>query len=165
MYTLKLEAVDKRDTNVGIKIGRLGELVRTGLPVPPGFVLTADAYYRFLKMNRIDSKIEELLGKVDIEDTESLNSVSSQIRNMIINGSVPDFVEKEVKEAYEELAVGKEVKEIGGIALDMVKAGRGREFVAVRPSLVNCPANGFTGCGEAVLNVAGLKQLLEAVKR
>ena len=41
--------VDKDDVGlVGGKGANLGELTKTGAPVPPGFILTSHAYFRFL---------------------------------------------------------------------------------------------------------------------
>src|SRR5260370_34833099 len=36
---------------VGVKAAHLGEMARTGFPVPNGFVLTTDAFDRFLMAN------------------------------------------------------------------------------------------------------------------
>ena len=52
---------------VGGKAANLGELVRAGLPVPPGFVITTDAYRRFVAGNGLAESIQELVPEPDAE--------------------------------------------------------------------------------------------------
>ncbi|TAK70504.1 MAG: hypothetical protein EPO22_01695, partial [Dehalococcoidia bacterium] len=49
-YVRWFEELAKDDTPVaGGKGANLGEMTRAGLPVPPGFVVTADAYRAFIE--------------------------------------------------------------------------------------------------------------------
>ncbi|MFQ5648012.1 MAG: phosphoenolpyruvate synthase, partial [Candidatus Aenigmatarchaeota archaeon] len=102
---------------------------------------------------------------VDAEDPESLKRVSGEIRALVMNGKMPADIEKAIKDAYEVLSVGKEVKNLGGPALDMVKAGRDT-FVAVRSSgtAEDLAEASFAGQMKTLLNVQGMKDLLEAIK-
>jgi pyruvate, water dikinase len=51
--------VTKEDVGtVGGKGPNLGEMTRAGFPVPPGFIVTADAYYHFLQVNKLDAEIQ-----------------------------------------------------------------------------------------------------------
>ena len=45
----------------GGKGANLGEMTAAGIPVPKGFVITADAYREFLKENNIDEIILRIL--------------------------------------------------------------------------------------------------------
>jgi len=47
MYAMKLEHLEKDYKTVGIKAYNLGHMIREGLPVPPGFVVTVDAFENF----------------------------------------------------------------------------------------------------------------------
>src|ERR687887_280233 len=49
----------------GGKGANLGEMTRAGLPVPPGFVVTTDAYERFVAANGIQPEVERLAGGAD----------------------------------------------------------------------------------------------------
>ena len=48
-YTGRLQTYGRDDIEeVGGKAANLGELVRAGQPVPPGFVITTDSYQAFV---------------------------------------------------------------------------------------------------------------------
>ncbi|MEK7129863.1 MAG: PEP/pyruvate-binding domain-containing protein [Patescibacteria group bacterium] len=74
----------------GGKGASLGEMTRSGIPVPPGFVILSSAYEHFLSHNGLDLKIDSLLRRINLADTHSLESVSQEIRSMIENASIPD---------------------------------------------------------------------------
>src|SRR2546421_2399008 len=60
-HILPLDALTRADVHhAGAKAATLGDLARAGFLVPDGFVLTADAYARFLAANalRRDSSAE-----------------------------------------------------------------------------------------------------------
>ena len=49
MYVVKFEDLSKSDIGIaGGKGANLGELTQAGIPVPPGFVVTAQAYEKFM---------------------------------------------------------------------------------------------------------------------
>src|SRR5919201_3947859 len=51
-YILPLDTLTRADARrAGAKAASLGDLARAGFPVPDGFVLTTDAYERFLAAN------------------------------------------------------------------------------------------------------------------
>lgn len=54
--------VSKADiASVGGKGANLGELTNASIPVPPGFIVTSDAYYEFLEKTQITDLIREKL--------------------------------------------------------------------------------------------------------
>ena len=54
--------VGKKDVaSVGGKGANLGELTNAQIPVPPGFIVTADAYYEFLEKTQIMDQIRQYL--------------------------------------------------------------------------------------------------------
>ncbi|HDD72517.1 MAG TPA: hypothetical protein ENG00_00330, partial [Candidatus Aenigmarchaeota archaeon] len=130
LYTVKLDYVNRNSTSVGSKAVNLGEMINAGLPVPPGFVVTNDCFEKFLRANKLENKISEILSKLNFKSYHLVKQASSEIHNLITNATFPDYLEKPIKDEYEELSVGREAKEIGGIALDLIKAGRGEAFVA-----------------------------------
>ena len=49
--------VDKDDVGlVGGKGANLGEMVKAGFPVPPGFIVTSQAYFQFIKINKLQTQ-------------------------------------------------------------------------------------------------------------
>lgn len=160
MYTIKLENIEKG--KVGNKALALAEMLKTGFPIPAGFVIITDAYEKFLAENDLKNKIESLLANIDIDNLQLLKEKVREIESSILNSKIPEDVRKEIVDAYEELSVSKEVKEAGGAALDFIKAGRSYGCVAVRCSIKNSAS--FAGQTKTVLNVMGTERLLQAVK-
>jgi len=167
-YILRLGEVDRSSGPiVGGKAVNLGELIRLGFPVPQGFVITAKAFNRFLDSGSLKARISRILSTVNIEEDKSLQSASADIINMIMGLHMPDLIRSEVRDAYEELSIGRDIKDVGGAALDMIKAGRGQTFVAVRNSLV------YSGPGSermpvrlgSRLCVEGNEALYDAIKQ
>lgn len=143
--------IDKDDIPiVGGKGANLGEMTQAGFPVPNGFIITAQAYFAFLRENKLMTKISHLLGTVDFQRPESLLWVSAHIKKEIIKGVVSDELTNELFRSYEKL---------GGVISDAL--------VAVRSSATaeDLPTASFAGQQETYLNVQGDANLLLKVKR
>jgi len=138
---------------VGGKSASLGEMTRrTGVPVPYGFATTAEAYRYYLKANKLDEKIAKILEEIkDPNDTQTLQTVGSRIREMISTAKMPSDLEKAIVDAYNSLAE---------------KVGEKDPFVAVRSSATaeDLPDASFAGQQETYLNVRGAEEVVEKVK-
>lgn len=135
---IRMDAVPE----VGGKNASLGEMIGTlqkkGIAVPGGFATTADAFWAYLDHNKLRPKIFKMKG--------------AAARAVVMRGSFPAEVEKEICEAYKQLC--KREKRRG---LD----------VAVRSSATaeDLPEASFAGQQETYLNITGEKALLLAVKK
>lgn len=153
-YIYEFEEVDRSLlAEVGGKGGNLGELTQAGLPVPPGFVVSASAYRAFLKHNKLDEVIKRDLAKLDAEDTKKLQAVSKTIKTALLRGEMPPAMVKDIEAAY---------KKLSEKALQ-----KGGAWVAVRSSATaeDLPENSFAGQQATFLNMRGAKQVVDAVKR
>jgi len=142
--------LDKSDVNlVGGKGANLGEMTKIGMPVPPGFAITANSYDLFLKENNLESKIYSLLSSLDVSDPAQLQEASATIQKMILGSDIPQEVVREVVRGYTKLS---------GI---LKKA-----LVAVRSSATaeDMPSTSFAGQQATILNVQGENNLLQALK-
>ena len=74
---------------VGGKGANLGELTRASIPVPPGFVVTADTYFRFIQINALEPLIKKDLFGLDVHDSRQLNERAALIRQRIIEAPMP----------------------------------------------------------------------------
>ena len=82
--------IDKNDIAlVGGKGANLGEMLKNGIPVPNGFIVTSEAYYEFIAANSLKEKIHQVLDGLDVSDSKKLDSVSKKIRDLIINSPIP----------------------------------------------------------------------------
>ncbi|MEM5812564.1 MAG: PEP/pyruvate-binding domain-containing protein [Candidatus Aenigmatarchaeota archaeon] len=161
MYIISIDSAERK--TCGEKAYSLRILKNSGLRVPDGFVVSSEAFEKFLSDTGIKKECEKALQCIDIERPETLISASKRIKEAFSRISGTDFLIREVRDAYNELSFGKEVSEAGGKALDIIKAGRTESFVSVRPSFV-FEGDYFTGYGRAFLNVIGEKQILSAIK-
>jgi len=134
---------------VGGKGANLGDLAR-GLNVPPGFCLSAEAYYRNLEHFGVNEKIAAAMSSVDGQDLKSVQSASEQISAMILAVPFLPEVEDAIREAYACLAQDKVELKVGvrssATAEDLVEAS-------------------FAGLQETFLNVEGIDDVLMAVKK
>ena len=156
-HTIDLAHVTMQDLDqVGGKNASLGEMIThlssLGIAVPGGFATTADSFNAFLATDNLDKKIYEKLDALDIDDVRKLTIVGKEIRDLVLNTAfTPDF-EKEVEQAYLQLA-----KNIG----------HDNFSVAVRSSATaeDLPDASFAGQQESFLNVKGLESLFTAIKQ
>jgi pyruvate,water dikinase len=87
----------------GGKGANLGELMKIGVPVPPGFVVLASAFERFLEENDINVEIEMVWKKMKVEDIESVEESSEILRDLILKGKMPRDIENEILNAFKKL--------------------------------------------------------------
>ncbi|MDL0120119.1 pyruvate, water dikinase [Halobacterium salinarum] len=132
--------------SVGGKGASLGELTDAGLPVPPGFVVTAGTYRTFIEEAGIDQELFDAVG-VDAEDSDALADAAAHASDLILNTDFPASLREDILSSYD--------------ALD-----DGAAFVAVRSSATaeDLPDASFAGQQETFLNITR-EALLDHVKR
>jgi phosphohistidine swiveling domain-containing protein len=146
---LPFTAIDRDALPVaGGKAANLGELVRAGFPVPPGFCVTTAAY----DMVATDIGLEPTLAALaaaDAGDTGRLAELAAEARSCLTGASVPEVLRLAIEEAYGELGDGESVP------------------VAVRSSATaeDLPGASFAGQQDTYLNVVGVESVLDAVQR
>jgi len=118
----------------GGKGASLGEMYNSKLPIPPGFVVTAQAFKKYIEKTRLKNKIMEKLSKVDIEDTQKLQTISQEVQDLILQTEILHEIQKDIIEAYDNLNVNSELHGVSKNALNIIKTGRDAPFVAVRSS-------------------------------
>jgi len=144
--------VGKNDVSlVGGKGANLGEMTRAQIPVPPGFIVTAAAYFDFLERAKLTSKIRSLLEPLDPDNSRQLQRVASQVKQIILDAPMPSELADDIKAAYSKL-------------VDIKPVGRG--LVAVRSSATaeDLPEASFAGQQRTFLNVNGEEEVLAAVQ-
>jgi pyruvate,water dikinase len=88
---------------LGGKNASLGELLAAGLPVPPGFAVTVDAYHTVRGHPEVRQAVTGLLAEVDLGDPAALEELSAAIRRRIEEIPLDDGVAAEVRAAYQRL--------------------------------------------------------------
>src|SRR4030042_2605866 len=80
----------------GGKGANLAEMYNLKISVPPGFVVTAQAYDYFIEKAGIKEKIKEFLSRIDYEDTSQLDEITKNIRKFIVDSKIPKEMENEI---------------------------------------------------------------------
>jgi pyruvate,water dikinase len=107
---------------VGGKCASLGELMRAGMNVPPGFAVTTAAHRRFLEEHDLRRREQELLDGIDYERTSAVAVASSKLRALVEECALPVDVEDEVRSAYDSMGAGPVAVRSSAIAEDMSTA-------------------------------------------
>src|SRR3989344_2189803 len=155
--------------DIGIAGGKgasLAEMYRNKFPIPPGFVVTAQAYRHFIEKSGIGKRIKDILEYSDVEKTQELDESSKKIREIIEKAEMPKELQSEILEAYEILDVDKGSENARGTALEILQRSHEPPFVAVRSSATteDLVDASFAGQQESFLNVKGGKELIKKVK-
>jgi len=153
---------------VGGKAANLGEMVKIKLPVPPGFVVTAQAYLEFIEQTRIKNKIYKILSKLRAEDTEKTHDAAEAIQELILEQEIPVEIKNDIIHAYENLQVDTDIFKLANKdTLQFIKAGRDLPYVAVRSSATaeDSPEASFAGQNRTFLNIIGKENVVKAVQQ
>ena len=145
-FVKSFREITKKDVDIaGGKGASLGEMTHAKIPVPPGFVILSGAFEYYLKENKLDSKIEAILKKVDHENIKKVEKASSDIRALIMKGAMPKEILSEIKTSFKKLNT---------------------KYVAVRSSATaeDGAANAWAGQLDSFLNTTG-KTLEENIKK
>jgi pyruvate,water dikinase len=104
-----LQELGQENNNiVGKKCANLGELMKGGFHVPPGYALSVDAYTRFMKETVATKRLLKYLEnfKADpnnVADMAKYDKAAQDIREIVESIKMPPDMEKTVKEYYAEL--------------------------------------------------------------
>ncbi len=140
------EEITRSDLSIaGGKGANLGEMVHAQIPVPPGFVVTATAYFEFLKETNVMEEIQTMLQGLDANDSKALQETSARIKDKISGMDMPGYMVNEIKQAYRKMGGG---------------------LVAVRSSATaeDLPDASFAGQQRTFLNIQGEESVVKAVQ-
>ncbi|MEU3645252.1 phosphoenolpyruvate synthase [Lentzea sp. NPDC034063] len=143
-YIRDFATLGKNDTAIaGGKGANLGELTRAGLPVPPGFVITAEAFLTSMSQVRDDLAAELTIALDRGTSPQRLEECAERMRELVRKAGISDDVRHAVLEAYRDL--GQD------------------ESVAVRSSATSEDTAGssFAGMNSTFTNTRGAHALLD----
>ncbi len=115
MFTKPFSELSKHDAAIaGGKGASLGEMTRlfeakyggqapSGNPVPPGFVVFADAFERFLEETDLNTEIDAILHTVDTEKMHTVEHSSETIQKLILEAKMPEDIAKEISSEFNKL--------------------------------------------------------------
>jgi pyruvate,water dikinase len=132
--------------SVGGKGANLGELTRARLPVPPGFVVTSQAFVASLEASGARTRLRELFAAAPVDDSAALERASAEMRKLAGSIEPPAELRASILDAYARL--GSDCR------------------VAVRSSATSedSGATSFAGMHETFTNVSGATALLQRIR-
>ncbi|MCS7484755.1 phosphoenolpyruvate synthase [Umezawaea endophytica] len=148
-HVVGFDTLGKHDTAIaGGKGANLGELTGAGLPVPPGFVITADAYLASMERGGTRDELRSALDTalLSVDSPNELTAACELLQDLVRKAGVPDDVRTAVLDAYRALGPGASV--------------------AVRSSATSEDGAGtsFAGMNATYTNVTGDADLVERVR-
>ena len=128
----------------GGKGANLGEVTRAGLPVPPGFVVTAPAYLQAMESGGVRAELGSAAAGLDADDPAALSATAVHMQDLVRKAGIPDALRRSILDAYHVLGGG---------------------LVAVRSSATaeDTAGTSFAGMNETFTNVEGDDTLIERV--
>jgi len=134
---------------VGKKCANLGQMVKMGLPVPPGFAIAIAMYRRFILDTGADKEMShyvEGLGELKGKGITLFEEMSHTLQGIIEGTETPPAIKGEISRSYDELCKRTGIPDV---AVSVRSAG-----TESRP-----------GMFETYLNVRGIEDVLEKVKK
>ncbi len=154
-YTLWFQEIDVSAVPVvGGKGANLGEMVRAGMPVPPGFCVTAKAYYDYLHITGLDDAVRGVIGRGGQVQPDEIDPLAAEVRSLILEEEIPSSITEIIIQYYRDLC---EILQLEGAA---------DAPVAVRSSATaeDLPEASFAGQQDTYLNVRGERNVIQHVK-
>ncbi len=159
--------ITKKDISfAGGKGANLGEMYQAGFPVPNGFVITAQSYWKFLEDEGIIEEMDKILENLNPENNEQLQSVTKKIRELILSKNIPSDISEEILHNYNLMKKDSKINIINSSS-EIIKSDLNDTLVAVRSSATaeDLPDASFAGQQETFLNVLGEDEVLKSVKK
>jgi pyruvate, water dikinase len=88
---------------LGGKNASLGAMISAGLPVPPGFAVSADSYRKALADAGLTERLDALVAAADPRDPASVGAAGRQARELIGGLCLPTGLAEAIKAGYLEL--------------------------------------------------------------
>ena len=131
----------------GGKGANMGEMVKAGLPVPPGFVVLRDSYLESIRAGGVADELNAAHREAMLHtlDGDSFNQMCARMRALVLKAGMSDEVRQRILAAYR--AMGPDC------------------YVAVRSSATGEDGAdaSFAGMNETYTNVRGEADLIDAV--
>lgn len=161
MYVIDLQEIAAKSLRetVGSKAYKMSMLIRNGVLVPSGVVLTADAYNCFLEYNTLN--IRNVVKKAT---KENLLAVSSTIKPQILSARMPEDLKNTLRENMDKIkapftSVRSSV--IGEEFLDMSSTRLHDSFIGIKTTAIDKIITSIKRCYASLYNIGALFYRLE----
>lgn len=145
----------------GGKGSNLARMTTAGLPVPPGFCVTTDAYAEFIRQAGLQPRIDETIAAAT-GAADQVEAATAALREAMITAPMPDALADSIVAAYWKLGAG-----VDSGSADSGGDSGSASYVAVRSSgtAEDLAGASFAGLHDTYLDVRGIDSVLDSVKR
>ena len=98
-FVLPLAQALGRQDLAGGKAANLAAVQKAGQRVPPGLVITTDAFRAFLGTGKLRPRLERLLRQVDLSRPERLGPLCLGMRALVLGAAVPEELARALRQA------------------------------------------------------------------
>ena len=98
-YVLSLDQAWENPGQAGGKAANLSFARRHGVPTPPGFVVTASAFARYLRDNALEEEVELRFRDVSLSNHDAIVRATGELQELILAAEVPADVAAEMTDA------------------------------------------------------------------
>lgn len=103
-FTKPFSHLTKQDVGIaGGKGASLGEMTGAKIPVPPGYVLLASAFDRFLVETDLTQEIAAILRKINYKDINAVDGASVKIRSLVMSAAMPKDLQQEIMSEFKKM--------------------------------------------------------------
>jgi pyruvate,water dikinase len=103
-YALSLNQAWDYPGLIGPKAYSLARIIRkTTIPVPTGFVVTINAYQRYMEENKLHGFIGKRLRTLNLHRPEHLRKTASVMQKAVLDGTLPSEVKKSISSMMEKI--------------------------------------------------------------
>jgi len=105
MHIINLRQVKEDDLHrAGKKAALLGN-ISGEFNIAPGYVLTKEAFDKFIEHNMLGSKIRQVLGSSDLDNPGILQDKANELQKLVLAGALPMDIQEGIMEAYYSLNI------------------------------------------------------------
>jgi len=162
-FVIGLDQIGKDDIKIaGGKGANLGQMIKFGIPVPSGFIVTTSSFDYLIQTNNLEHQIEQIIKNTDVDKTTELFKASKTIKKFILSCKMPSEIESKIIESYKNLS--EKDHEYDKNVNDTNKRD---VLCAIRSSATaeDLPTASFAGQQASFLNVNGREELIESIKK
>jgi len=102
-YILELKEAADYPHLAGGKATNLSAARRAGVSIPDGFVITTNAFHRFILDNNLEKEIVRCFQLVHAADNETIVRITGEMQELILGSKVPAEVVREIQEGVKAL--------------------------------------------------------------
>ncbi len=140
------------EARFGGKSSALGELLAGGIPVPPGFAVSVDAFREHLHAAGLADEIAAALDGLDVDDTDALSAAAVRAGAAVLSAEVPDAIRGEDRRRLRRGCARRRTRRPRGVAVRSSACGEDSADAT------------FAGQQETYLWVRGAERVVAAVR-